>query len=235
MAYVNMLFSAILALISLPCICNGMVPQSGSPAKRLTAGQEAIAGAAAGFTARIAVAPIDLVKIRLQLQRNHVGGFAQGLAGPKSLPKYTGMWQTMRTVAAEEGCLALWKGNVPAQLMVRFFFVLLVSDCLSCDSGHTFRSCLSLQSNFLPTTKQRTGSTPNTPNIQIAKSCRLCSKRIQRSIRRLQIFKFISKIHQVAYLLLPQGRAKSDARAWSAGRGASFAITLVAGAQKGLG
>ena len=62
--------------------------------KRLTAGQEAIAGATAGFAARIAVAPIDLVKIRLQLQRNHIGEFS-GLSS--SRPKYSGMWQTMRS------------------------------------------------------------------------------------------------------------------------------------------
>ncbi len=121
MACVGLTFAATLTLITLPCLCFEAISQAPSP-KQLTAGQEAIAGATAGFAARIAVAPIDLVKIRLQLQRNHVGDFAQGLAGSKSLPKYTGMWQTMRTVAAEEGCFALWKGNVPAQLMVRFDF-----------------------------------------------------------------------------------------------------------------
>jgi hypothetical protein len=119
MAFISLIIAATLTLINLPCLCFGAVSQAGSSPKQLTVGQEAIAGATAGFAARIAVAPIDLVKIRLQLQRNHVGDFAQGLAGYKSLPKYTGMWQTMRTVAAEEGCFALWKGNVPAQLMVR--------------------------------------------------------------------------------------------------------------------
>ena len=124
MACISLIFAATYALTILPCLCFGAVSQTGLlpttiKPQRLTAGQEAIAGATAGFAARITVAPIDLVKIRLQLQRNHVGDFAQGLAGSKSLPKYTGMWQTMRTVAAEEGCFALWKGNVPAQLMVR--------------------------------------------------------------------------------------------------------------------
>ncbi len=48
-------------------------------------------------------APLDVVKIRLQLQ---VSG-----------DKYDGILQTMRLIAKEEGVLALWKGNVPAAVM----------------------------------------------------------------------------------------------------------------------
>jgi hypothetical protein len=77
--------------------------------KQPSAAQNAAAGAIAGFTARMAVAPVDLAKIRLQLQ--------QGRVSPTTPLKYRGMIQTMTTVAKEEGFLALWKGNIPAQLM----------------------------------------------------------------------------------------------------------------------
>lgn len=48
-------------------------------------------------------APLDVVKIRLQLQT--------------SGNKYSGIVGTMRTIYAEEGVRALWKGNVPAAIM----------------------------------------------------------------------------------------------------------------------
>lgn len=49
--------------------------------------------------------PLDTAKVRLQLQ-------ASGSAGGGA-PKYRGMLGTMRTVAAEEGMGALWKGITP--------------------------------------------------------------------------------------------------------------------------
>jgi len=49
--------------------------------------------------------PLDTAKVRLQLQ-------ASGSAGGGA-PKYRGMLGTMRTVAAEEGMAALWKGITP--------------------------------------------------------------------------------------------------------------------------
>ncbi|CCH42405.1 Mitochondrial aspartate-glutamate transporter AGC1 [Wickerhamomyces ciferrii] len=48
-------------------------------------------------------APLDVVKIRLQLQ---VSG-----------NKYQGILHTVKVIAKEEGMLALWKGNVPAAVM----------------------------------------------------------------------------------------------------------------------
>lgn len=48
-------------------------------------------------------APLDVVKIRLQLQ-------VEG-------NKYRGIIQTMKVIAKEEGLAALWKGNVPAAAM----------------------------------------------------------------------------------------------------------------------
>ncbi|EKX36786.1 hypothetical protein GUITHDRAFT_117082 [Guillardia theta CCMP2712] len=71
--------------------------------------QNALAGAIAGFVARIAVAPIDLIKIRLQIQTNPIS--------QASKFKYKGLFGTMKTIVKEEGVFALWKGNVPAQVM----------------------------------------------------------------------------------------------------------------------
>ena len=89
-------FGLFLVAISLspPLYCHGLSQGADSFSKRLTAGQEAIAGATAGFAARIAVAPIDLVKIRLQLQRNRIGDLSRGVSSSRA--KYVGMWQTMR-------------------------------------------------------------------------------------------------------------------------------------------
>ncbi|SPR00615.1 unnamed protein product (mitochondrion) [Plasmodiophora brassicae] len=65
-----------------------------------------ISGAIAGGVARCVIAPLDLVKIRLQIQDG---------AGPRL---YTGILQTMREVTRSEGVAALWKGNTSALLMV---------------------------------------------------------------------------------------------------------------------
>ena len=92
--------------------------------KQPSTAQNAVAGAIAGFTARMAVAPVDLAKIRLQVQ--------QGRVSAASSLKYRGMIGTMRTVAMEEGFLALWKGNVPAQLMVMTFVAIKFSAFNAC-------------------------------------------------------------------------------------------------------
>lgn len=51
-----------------------------------------------------AVAPLSRVKLLLQLQR----GFAQ----KESLPKYSGIIQTFKSVVREQGFLSLWRGNL---------------------------------------------------------------------------------------------------------------------------
>jgi len=64
-------------------------------------GDEIIAGAFAGAIARMATAPFDVLKIRYQLQFS-------------SVKKYTSIFQSIRTIIAEEGILSLWKGNLSA-------------------------------------------------------------------------------------------------------------------------
>ncbi|KAI9189150.1 mitochondrial thiamine pyrophosphate transporter [Blastocladiella emersonii ATCC 22665] len=56
--------------------------------------------------ARLVISPLDVVKIRLQLQ-SHRGGHL----------KYAGVLDACRRIAVEEGVWAFWKGNIPAELL----------------------------------------------------------------------------------------------------------------------
>jgi solute carrier family 25 thiamine pyrophosphate transporter 19 len=79
---------------------------------------QAMAGAFAGMVSRVAVAPLDVVKIRMQVQVEPVGfsglnanaaATATGGGG-----KYRGIAQCARTILREEGLRGLWAGTVPA-------------------------------------------------------------------------------------------------------------------------
>ncbi|KAI3401951.1 hypothetical protein diail_6511 [Diaporthe ilicicola] len=79
--------------------------------------QVVVAGAVTGLISRFIIAPLDVVKIRLQLQ-------SHSLSDPLSYqhirgrgPIYKGTISTFRTIIANEGITGLWKGNVPAELM----------------------------------------------------------------------------------------------------------------------
>lgn len=91
-----------------------------------------IAGATAGLVARyvastmrqivytnsrrFVIAPLDVVKIRLQLQTH-------SLSDPLShrdlreSPIYKGTISSLKKILRDEGITALWKGNIPAELM----------------------------------------------------------------------------------------------------------------------
>lgn len=69
----------------------------------------AIAGAVSGFVTRFLCQPLDVIKIRFQLQvepisRHHVS-------------KYRSVPQAFFLIHKEEGISALWKGHVPAQFL----------------------------------------------------------------------------------------------------------------------
>lgn len=77
--------------------------------------QVAIAGAAAGLVSRFVIAPLDVIKIRLQLQ-------IHSLSDPLSVrnisgPVYKGTLGTFKQILHEEGLTGLWKGNIPAEAM----------------------------------------------------------------------------------------------------------------------
>lgn len=61
------------------------------------------------------IAPLDVVKIRLQLQTHSLSDplSHQHIRGPI----YKGTIPTIKTILANEGITGLWKGNVPAELM----------------------------------------------------------------------------------------------------------------------
>ncbi|TWU77858.1 mitochondrial thiamine pyrophosphate transporter [Metarhizium rileyi] len=72
------------------------------------------AGAIAGLISRFIVAPLDVVKIRLQLQPYSL---SDPLAPLRTAPTYHGTVATVRHILRHEGLTALWKGNVPAELL----------------------------------------------------------------------------------------------------------------------
>ncbi|KAL1975916.1 hypothetical protein VTN31DRAFT_4308 [Thermomyces dupontii] len=74
-----------------------------------------IAGAIAGLVSRFCTAPLDVIKIRLQLQVHSLTDptSIQGIQGPV----YKGTLRTARTIIREEGITGLWKGNIPAELL----------------------------------------------------------------------------------------------------------------------
>ncbi|WEJ92860.1 mitochondrial thiamine pyrophosphate transporter [Yamadazyma tenuis] len=63
-----------------------------------------VAGSISGAVARAITAPLDTVKIRLQLQT-------------APLKDYLGVSHTFKNIVRNEGVIGLWKGNVPAEIM----------------------------------------------------------------------------------------------------------------------
>lgn len=77
--------------------------------------QVVVAGAVAGLVSRFVIAPLDVIKIRLQLQIHSLSDplSYRGLDGPV----YKGTLGTLKQILRKEGFTGLWKGNIPAELM----------------------------------------------------------------------------------------------------------------------
>ncbi|KAI8087375.1 mitochondrial carrier domain-containing protein [Thamnidium elegans] len=74
----------------------------------------AFCGGMAGVVSRAVIAPLDVVKIRMQLQthRTHFG------FNPLSSDvKYSTIRQALKTILKEEGVRGLYKGNMPAEYL----------------------------------------------------------------------------------------------------------------------
>ncbi|OPB46799.1 Mitochondrial deoxynucleotide carrier protein [Trichoderma guizhouense] len=97
------------------------------------------AGAIAGLVSRFIVAPLDVVKIRLQLQPYSL---SDPLAPLREAPAYRGTVRTIKHILRHEGLTGLWKGNVPAELM----YV-----CYSAVQFTTYRSTTVFLQTALPT------------------------------------------------------------------------------------
>ncbi|XP_076451977.1 mitochondrial thiamine pyrophosphate carrier-like [Babylonia areolata] len=76
---------------------------------RLSKSEYAAAGAISGSLTRCVSQPLDVVKIRFQLQ---VEPIAKGHNS-----KYTSVGQAIFSIVREEGWRALWKGHIPAQVL----------------------------------------------------------------------------------------------------------------------
>ncbi|ODQ66365.1 mitochondrial thiamine pyrophosphate carrier 1 [Nadsonia fulvescens var. elongata DSM 6958] len=81
----------------------------------LTNIESIIGGGVAGLTTRVVIAPLDVLKIRLQLQIPDV-------TAPKAIKSVyslssSGIYQMAKKILHEEGIRAFWKGNVSAEIM----------------------------------------------------------------------------------------------------------------------
>lgn len=65
--------------------------------------REVAAGASAGAISKTVMAPLDRLKLVVQLR---------GSLGDKKHAAYGGPWTAFRRMIREEGFLALWRGNV---------------------------------------------------------------------------------------------------------------------------
>lgn len=76
------------------------------------------AGAIAGGISRTVTSPLDVIKIRFQVQLEPTTSWALLQRNGSQPSKYTGMLQATKDILKEEGLPGFWRGNVPALLMV---------------------------------------------------------------------------------------------------------------------
>lgn len=74
---------------------------------KVTALQSALAGGGSGAFTRAVAQPLDVLKIRFQLQLEPI---QQG-------SKYSSIFQAVTSIVREEGLSTLWSGHIPAQLL----------------------------------------------------------------------------------------------------------------------
>ncbi|XP_047957582.1 mitochondrial thiamine diphosphate carrier 2-like isoform X2 [Salvia hispanica] len=79
---------------------------------------DATAGAISGAVSRTVTSPLDVIKIRFQVQLEPTTQWALPRTDVYGPSKYTGMLQATKDIFREEGFLGFWRGNVPALLMV---------------------------------------------------------------------------------------------------------------------
>ncbi|VDD75465.1 unnamed protein product [Mesocestoides corti] len=69
-----------------------------------------VAGCISGFFGRACVQPLDVVKVRFQLQ-------VEPITALQVSAKYRSVFQAIRCIAREEGLRAFWKGHLSSQLL----------------------------------------------------------------------------------------------------------------------
>ncbi|XP_066515413.1 mitochondrial thiamine pyrophosphate carrier isoform X2 [Hoplias malabaricus] len=78
------------------------------PNLNLTPDEAALAGSAAGMVTRAIISPLDVIKIRFQIEK---------VSSKNPQGKYSSLLQASRCMLTEEGLQAFWKGHIPAQLL----------------------------------------------------------------------------------------------------------------------
>lgn len=68
-------------------------------------------------TASFCIAPLDVIKIRLQLQSHSLSDPLSHHPPTHHGPIYKGTLSTFQTILREEGLTGLWKGNIPAEFL----------------------------------------------------------------------------------------------------------------------
>ncbi|KAG8446131.1 hypothetical protein GDO86_013846 [Hymenochirus boettgeri] len=80
-----------------------------SEGQLLSSSEVATAGSLSGLVTRAVISPLDVIKIRFQLQIEDLSRGTQG--------KYRGILQAAGLILTEEGLPGFWKGHIPAQLL----------------------------------------------------------------------------------------------------------------------
>uniref|UniRef100_A0AC35TH00 t-SNARE coiled-coil homology domain-containing protein n=1 Tax=Rhabditophanes sp. KR3021 TaxID=114890 RepID=A0AC35TH00_9BILA len=83
--------------------------------RQMTTIETSIASFISGVTTRALIQPLDVLKIRFQLQEEPLKGKNNG--------KYKSIFQALRLIAKDEGYAAFWKGHVPAQYLSQIYAV----------------------------------------------------------------------------------------------------------------
>ncbi|XP_067860485.1 mitochondrial thiamine pyrophosphate carrier [Heptranchias perlo] len=88
----------------------GYDPRASEAGHSITPTEIAVAGSVSGLLTRVIINPLDVIKIRFQLQ-------IESLSLREPTAKYHSILQATKTIFREEGLRAFWKGHVPAQLL----------------------------------------------------------------------------------------------------------------------
>uniref|UniRef100_A0A6A7FTH4 Thiamine pyrophosphate carrier-like n=2 Tax=Hirondellea gigas TaxID=1518452 RepID=A0A6A7FTH4_9CRUS len=89
-----------------------------SSSAQLLSTEIAAAGAFSGFVTRMVAQPLDVLKIRFQLQ---VESTSRRSNSSNGRGRYYGLLQAGRTIVQEEGVRALWRGHVAGQVLTVLF------------------------------------------------------------------------------------------------------------------
>ncbi|XP_041364991.1 mitochondrial thiamine pyrophosphate carrier-like [Gigantopelta aegis] len=104
----------------------------------------AFAGALSGAISRVVAQPLDVLKIRFQLQVDPIQQSQGSL--------YQGLIHAVRKIAVEEGISAFWKGHVPAQALSIFYGIAQYTFFEALTKGSWYLMPESLNAEWRPVT-----------------------------------------------------------------------------------